>query len=124
VRTILLLALGPLILGAQARSVTWTGWFADDKCVSGRVAASNLGPNNPECAKTCIEKGATPVFISEQAKAMFAVKNYPGVVADLGYHLEITATVDEAAHTISIQKVNRLSYEGASCARPKKPASK
>ena len=123
-RTILLLALAPVILGAQVRNVTWTGWFADDKCVAGRVAAGNLGPNNPECAKTCIEKGATPVFISEQAKAMFAVKDYPGVVADLGYHLEIIAIVDEAAHTVSIQKVNRLSYEGAACARPKKPASK
>jgi hypothetical protein len=71
-------------------------------------------------AKRCIERGAAPVFISEQAKGIFKVKDYPGIIDDLGYHVEIAAMVDESAKTISVQKVKRLSYEGATCARPKK----
>ena len=105
-------------------TVTWTGWFSDEQCASGRVKAGLIGPTNPECAKSCLQKGAQPVFISEQAKAMFTVKGYPPVADDLGYHVRIVADLDEAAHTVSIQKVERLSeYEGPSCGRPRKTGS-
>ena len=108
---------------AATKSVTWTGWFSDAKCAPGRVASGTLGPNNPDCVQMCLEKGAAPVFISEQAKALFVVKGYSQVVEDLGYHVEITADLDEGAGTISVQKVKRLSYQGAACARPR-PRSK
>jgi hypothetical protein len=70
------------------------------------------------------KKGAAPVFISEQVKAIFKIEDYPGVVNDLGYHVEIAAMVDESAKTISVRKGKRLSYEGATCARPKKIGTK
>jgi hypothetical protein len=105
-------------------TVTWTGWFSDYGCASGRVQSGIIEPTNPECAKSCIRKGAAPVFISEQAKAMFTVKDYPGVVDDLGYHVEVEAKVDEAAKTISIVKVTRHEYRGASCGRRPKTATK
>jgi hypothetical protein len=105
----------------ESKPVTWTGWFADDQCARGRVSSGLVTRTNPDCAKTCLEKGATPVFISEQAKAMFIVKNYSAIIENLGYQLEVTGTVDESANTISIQTVKRISeYEGAACARPKK----
>jgi hypothetical protein len=106
------------------KSVTWAGWFSDLDCASGRASGGVFTATNPECAKKCLQKGTPPVFISEQARAIFRVKDYPSVIADLGYHLEVQAAVDEAAKTISIQKVKRLAYEGASCQRPKKSAAK
>ena len=104
------------------KNITWTGWFSDSGCASARASSGVFTATNPDCAKKCIEKGEAPVFISEQAKAVFRVKDYPSVVEDLGYHVAVTATVDEAAKTISIKKVERLGYEGASCGRPKSGA--
>jgi hypothetical protein len=104
--------------------VTWTGWFSDASCSAARATSGILTATNPDCAKRCIEKGEAPVFISEQAKAIFKIKDYPKVIDDLGYHVEVTATVDEAAKTISVREVKRLSYEGAACGRPKKTSNK
>ena len=99
------------------------GWrrYAAYPCAT---AAGVFTITNPDCARSCLEKGAAPVFISEQAKAIFQVKDYSSVVGDLGYHLEIQATVDEAAKTIAIRNVKRLAYQGASCARPRESAEK
>ena len=104
------------------KTVTWTGWFSDFKCASARAASGTFSATNPDCAKSCIEKGAEPVFVSEQAKALFKVKGYSAVIEDLGYHIEVQATVDEAAKTITIRTVKRLAYEGPACSRPRKAA--
>ena len=110
------------LTGAAAdKSVTWTGWFSDFRCASARGI---IGPTNPDCARTCIEKGAAPAFISEQAKAVFQVKDYPALIGDLGYHVEIDARVDESARTIAVVKVTRLEYQGPACARPRKTTTK
>ena len=105
---------------AGEKSVSWTGWFSDLKCASARAASGTFTATNSDCAKRCIEAGAAPVFISEQAKAIFQVKAYSAVVGDLGYHLEVQGTVDDAANTITIEKVKRLDYEVRACVRPKK----
>jgi hypothetical protein len=84
------------------------------------VAGGKLGPTNPDCSKTCIEKGIAAVFISEQAKAMFTVKDYPSVIDQLGYHVEVQARVNEAAKTIEIQSLKQLGWDGAACSRPRK----
>ena len=104
----------------EQTSITWTGWFSDLQCASARAAAGTFTATNPDCAKSCIEKGAAPVLISEQAKAIFQVRGYPSVIEDLGYHVEVQGSVDTAAKTITIQKVKRLEFQGAACARPKK----
>jgi len=109
---------------AEEKSVTWTGWFSEVDCAASRAARGDITPTNPECAKTCIEKGAAPVFLSEQAKAMFRISGYPSVIEDLGYHIEVQAKVDEAAKTMVIEKVKRLEYQGASCGRPTKSSQK
>jgi hypothetical protein len=105
-------------------TVTWTGWFSDANCAAGRDPAGTFTATNPECAAHCIKEGAAAVFNSQQAKALFEVKGDWHVVDDLGYHVEVQGIVDESAKTITIQKVTRLGYDGASCARPKKPAAK
>ena len=75
---------------------------------------------NPECAKTCIETGAAPVFISEQARGVFIVKGDRSVVEDLGFHVEVKATVDERPNTIVVEQVKHLGDAGAACTRPRK----
>jgi hypothetical protein len=100
---------------------TLTGWFSDEGCAKGRVASGNISPNNPECAKQCLDKGARAVFISEQGREMLIVNGYKKGADDLGYRLEITGLRDAAAKSISIESVKRIGeYEGAACARPKK----
>jgi hypothetical protein len=105
-----------------AKQIVWTGWFSDSQCARTRTAEGTFRGINPICNKNCIQKGVAPVFISEQANAIFNVKDYPSVIEDLGYHLEITGTVtvDDAAKTVSIQNVRRLQYDGAACSRPRK----
>ena len=117
-----------LMLAGTLRSleptVTLTGWFADSDCALGRAATGVFTATNPECSKTCLQKGVPPVFVSEERKALYQVKGYPSVVEDLGYHVEVTATLDESTKTITVEKVKRLEYEGAACGRPKKAVTK
>ena len=109
---------------AAPQTITWTGSFSDSQCALARAASGIFTATNPDCAKRCIEKGAAPVFISEQAKAVFNVKDYRAVISDLGYRVEVVATVDDTAKTLSIKKVTRLSEAGAACALSRKSASK
>ena len=102
------------------KSVTWTGWFTDAKCHEALAPGVKVSAPNPDCSKDCLEKGATAIFLSQQANAIYQVKGYSGVIDDLGYRLEVQAKVDEAARTITIQSVKRLEYEGAACSRPRK----
>lgn len=105
---------------SATHDVTMTGWFADAQCAAPRVAKGVVGPNNPECVARCLDKGVTPVFVSEQAKAMFEVKDYPSVKAELTYYVEVTGTVDETAKTIAVKSVKRLGDAALMCALPAK----
>ena len=106
--------------GAASQAVTWTGWFADEACAKGRVASGVISFTNPDCAEKCIKNGSAPVFISEQAKAMYKVVDYSGVVENLGWKLEITGTVNDDAKTISVTSVKKLSEVVSKCYRPKR----
>ena len=114
----------PALAAAQSASepkiTTSTGWFSDKGCAAPRVARGQIGPNNPDCVKRCLDEGAAPVFISEQAKAMFDVKDYATVKDDAGYRVEVTGIVDEAAKTITVKSVKRLEAVPVTCARPQK----
>jgi hypothetical protein len=101
---------------------TWTGWFSDKTCA--RVTDDTPRPNGTACVKKCLSEGAAPVFISEQAKAVFEVRDRPTAKDDVGYHVELTGTVDRAANTISVQSVKRLSELTAICFIPKKGEKK
>ncbi|MPZ17367.1 MAG: hypothetical protein GEV06_05585 [Luteitalea sp.] len=108
----------------ESKVKTWTGWFSDLQCAAPRIARGDIGPNNPDCVKRCLKDGVTPVFISEQARALFEVRDYPSVSADVGYHIELTGTLDEAGKAISVRSVKRLEYVGAFCALPNKNAGR
>jgi hypothetical protein len=111
-------------LPAGPATETLTGWFACNKCTRARVAAGNIRPSNPICAKECIEKGDDAMFLSEEGKESLKVRDYAGLTEDLGFHVEVTGVIDKAAGTIKIESVKKLSYEGAKCARPPKQSKK
>jgi hypothetical protein len=104
--------------GAAAKAVTWTGWFSDHQCA--RVRDGEVRPNNTACVRRCLNEGAKPVFISEQAKAIFDVTDPPSVAQDVGYRVEVTGTVNESVRSISITSVKRLSEVVPTCALPKR----
>ena len=105
-------------VAAQSELRTMTGWLSDGQCAAPRVAKGIIAPNNTDCVKRCLNEGRTPVFISEQAKAMFELKDYPDVKADVGYHLELKGTVDKDNKTLTVSSVKRLEYIGNVCAGP------
>jgi hypothetical protein len=102
--------------------VTLTGWFSGAQCAQARLTAAKLGPSNPDCSRTCIEKGVRAVFIGESGREILKVTDYAGVRDHLGFHIEIGGKLDAAAKTISVTSVKQLSWEGAACSR--KPAAK
>lgn len=115
--------LAAAILPHPETTTTWTGWFSDKGCAESKVRSGNISPNGTECVKRCLRDGATPVFLSEQTKAMYEVKDYPSVIPDVGYHLELTGVVDEDAKTIAVRSVKRLSQVVQTCALPKKKSN-
>lgn len=123
IRCTTLLLAGLLAASAEAASVKLTGWFACNQCTKDRVAKGIIRPSNPECSKTCIEKGDAAVFLSEQGKEALHVKAY-NTTEHLGYHVEVTGVVDAATKTITIESVKQLSFEGAACVRPRSAAKK
>jgi hypothetical protein len=100
------------------KTVTRTGWFSDGRCA--RVTDGDVRPNNPECVRRCLNEGAKAVFLSEQEKAIFEVRDYPTVKDDVGYRLEVTGVVDDSTRTISVKSVTRLSKVTAMCLLPKR----
>jgi hypothetical protein len=100
-------------------STTWTGWFSDKQCA--RVLPDKAPrPNGTACVKKCLDEGSVPVFISEQAKGVYEVRDYPSVKDDVGYYLQIEGEVDEKAKTVSVKSVKRLSEVTSMCQIPKK----
>src|SRR6266540_1014422 len=110
--------------GTAGEPSTMTGWFSDAQCAAPRVKKGIIAPNGAECVKKCLKEGATPVFISQQAKAMYEVRGYPSVATDIGWHVEVVGTIDADGKTIAITSVKRLEEEGAMCGLPKKKTEK
>ena len=100
---------------------TWTGWFSDQRCARTPAAGETVKPNGTECVKQCLLKGTPAMFLSEQANAVFAVRDYPTVRDDVGYYVEVTGVVDTETKSISVRSVKRLAEVGSMCALPKKP---
>ena len=96
---------------------TWTGWFSDKQCARVRPDEEPR-PNGTACVKKCLDEGSPAVFISEQAKAVYEVRDY-----DVGFRVEMTGEVDEKAKAVSVKSVKRLSEVTAMCLVPKKRRS-
>ena len=80
-------------------------------------------PNGTACVKKCLNEGSPAIFISEQAKAVYEVRDYASAKADVGFRVEMTGEVDEKAKAVSVKSVKRLSEVTAMCLVPKKRRS-
>ena len=107
---------------AETTTKTWTGWFSDKQCARATPGEAPR-PNGTACVKKCLAEGSPPVFISEQAKAIYLVVGQESVAKDVGYRVELTGVVDEQAKTVSVTSVKRLSEVPAICL-PRKAARK
>ena len=101
---------------------TWTGWFSDKQCARVRPDEEPR-PNGTACVKKCLDEGTPAVFISEQAKAVYEVRDYASAKDDVGFRVEMTGEVDEKAKAVSVKSVKRLSEVTAMCLVPKKRRS-
>ena len=77
-------------------------------------------PNGTECVKRCLLEGATPVFLGEQANAIFAVVGHASVKGDVGYRVEIVAMVDSGNKSIPVRSVKHLEPVASMCLLPKR----
>ena len=109
-----------LILGTWEDTVTLKGWISDKGCAQAKVNADEVKPNGTVCVKKCLDEGAEAVFVHPESRAMFALKNYPTLREDVGYHLELTGVLDEREKTIAVRSVKRLDAIVNVCALPKK----
>ena len=101
---------------------TWTGWISDKQCA--RVTpGEDPRPNGTACVKKCLAEGSPAVFISEQAKAVYEVLDYPSAPDYVGFRLEVTGEVNEKTRTVSVKSVKRLSEIPNFCL-PKKAVKK
>ena len=101
---------------APSASSTRLGWFGDAACTRERVQAGNVEPNNPECAKRCVKEGSPLGFIDERAKTFTVVSNPEKVMNDIGYRVEIAASMT-ADKKLEVQSVKHLSEINAMCGR-------
>lgn len=99
-----------------AASSTRLGWFGDAACTRERVQAGNVEPNNPECAKRCVKEGSPLGFIDERAKTFTVVSNPEKVIGDIGYRVEITASMT-TDNKLEVQSIKHLSEINAMCGR-------
>jgi hypothetical protein len=97
------------------------GWFGDAACTRDRVQAGNVEPNNPECAKKCVKEGSALGFVDEHAKTFTVVSNPNRVMDDIGYRVEIAATVT-IDNKLEVRSVKHLAAINAMCGR--KPLKK
>ena len=119
---VLLMVPAPGAEPPRATAETWTGWFSDRQCARVRPDEEPR-PNGTACVKKCLDEGSPAVFISEQAKAVYEVRDYPAAKDDVGFGVEITGDVDEKTKTVSVKSVKRLSDVTAMCLVPRKRRS-
>ena len=91
---VMLMVPAPGATPAGPTTETWTGWFSDKQCARVRPDEEPR-PNGTACVKKCLSEGSPAVFISEQAKAVYEVRDYPAAKDDVGFRVEITGDVDE-----------------------------
>jgi hypothetical protein len=93
-----------------------TGWFGDAACTRERVQAGNVAPNNPDCAKKCVKEGSPLGFVDEQAKTFTVVSNPDRVMDDIGYRVQIAATMTPD-NKLEVHSVKHLAAINAMCGR-------
>ena len=109
-----------LALVSVEDTTTLKGWLSDKGCAQAKVKGEEVTPNGTTCVKKCLEDGAEAVFVHPESRTLFALRDYPALKDDVGFHLQITGVVDETTRTIAVRSVKRLDPIVNVCALPKK----
>jgi regulator of extracellular matrix RemA (YlzA/DUF370 family) len=68
---------------------TVNGWVSDSKC---GVKGAHEGA--AECTKACIEKGASPVIVTDKDQKILSVDNPEAIKEHFGHHVAVTGHID------------------------------
>src|SRR5271165_2462583 len=91
---------------AAAKDMTWNGWISDSKC-----GAKGANPEHAACAKTCIEAGEKPVFVTDKDQKVVGIANPDAVKGDVGHHVQVTGTMNSDG-SLQVAKVTMLKDQG------------
>lgn len=94
---------------SQTSKEKWVkGWVSDSKC---GVKGARAG--HEACGKKCLAAGEHVVFVTEHDKKVLNVDNEDALKELMGRRVSVKGTVDRAAGTIHVDKVNQLPEKGA-----------
>ena len=93
---------------SDAAKAKWTkGWVSDSKC---GVKGAGLG--HEACGAKCLQAGEHVVFVDEFKHKVLNVDNPDALRDHMGHRVSVHGTVDEAAGTIHVDKVNMIAQKG------------
>ncbi|HEV3511686.1 MAG TPA: hypothetical protein VGS05_08280 [Candidatus Sulfotelmatobacter sp.] len=87
-----------------AKAKWMKGWVSDSKC-----GAKGAGLGHEACGNKCLQAGEKLVFVQDGKQKVFTVDNPDELKAHMGHRVAVQGTVDEAASTIHVEKVNMIS---------------
>jgi len=79
------------------------GWVSDSKC-----GAKGAGIGHEACGKKCLDAGEKVVFVQDAKQKVYTVDNPDALKGHMGHRVAVQGTVDEAANTIHVDKVNMI----------------
>lgn len=101
-----LLAVAPA--KSDAANAKWIkGWVSDSKC-----GAKGAGLGHEACGNKCLQAGEHVVFVQELKNKVLNVDNPDALKDHMGHRVAVQGTVDEAAGSIHVDKVNMLPQKG------------
>ena len=79
------------------------GWVSDSKC-----GLKGARAGHEACGKKCLAAGEHVVFVTEHDKKVLNVDNEDALKELVGHRVSVKGTMDQAAGTIHVDKVNQL----------------
>jgi hypothetical protein len=105
---LLVLSMAALASADTAKPKWIKGWVSDSKC-----GVKGAGAGHEACGRKCLDAGEHVVFVDEFKHKVLNVDN-PELLKDhMGHRVAVQGTVDEAAGTIHVAKVNMIKQKPA-----------
>jgi hypothetical protein len=100
---LLVLSMGALASADTAKEKWIKGWVSDSKC-----GTKGAGAGHEACGKKCLDGGEHLVFVDEFKHKVLNVDNPDTLKDHMGHRVAVQGTVDQAAGTIHVDKVNMI----------------
>ena len=103
----LMMAVVPSAKSDTAKAKWIKGWVSDSKC-----GAKGAGLGHEACGNKCLQAGEHVVFVDEFKHKVLNVDNPDALKEHMGHRVAVQASVDEAAGTMHVEKVNMINQKG------------